>query len=127
MNIKSRQCGSIVLDHRIGEESAYASLFAGTCNDLFPVAIKITKSQSLEREAEMLRICGPLHITPKIYDYFIQEMYHVIIMDIMDMTLSRFLTLYDADDPTSPDLYKLAYKIVRKLHKLHSMGYVHGD
>jgi tRNA A-37 threonylcarbamoyl transferase component Bud32 len=91
------------------------------------VAVKITRSQSLEHEAEILRLCGPLRITPKIYDYFIQDMYHVIIMDIMDMTLSRYLTLYNAGDPTAPDLCKLAYKIVHKLHKLHNMGYVHGD
>lgn len=112
----------------IGESSSDAQVFSGVCiykkGREIPVAIKITTS---DFSKDLCTLLNPTlrakKIVPKIYDYFRSGDRYILVIELLGMTLCRYILLHK----NTNDYNNIVNDIVNKLKIYHDAGFIHGD
>lgn len=112
----------------IGEASSDAEVFSGICmyegKNEIPVAIKImTTDPSTELCVLLNKTLRKEKVVPSIYDYFKSGDRYVLVMELLGMSLCRYLTIH----PNTKDYQELAKRIVNIIKIFHDAGFIHGD
>lgn len=121
-------CESVTEIKRIGEASSDSDIFTGLCvinkNKKIAVAIKITSSDpSTELCVLLNRELRDSKVVPEVYDFFQSGNNYVIVMELLGMSLCRYIA---ANKDTSK--YKsIVSQVVSKLKIFHENGFIHGD